>query len=201
MKDWQKVLDHLSTDPVMAELVKKHEIEVWDPTPREFFPDMVENILGQQLSGKAADTITKRFLHLYGDEMPTPEQILATPDETIRGCGTSWAKVKYLKNLSQAVKENTLPIDKFSEMTDEEIKTSLVKIKGIGNWTAEMMLMFTLRRMDIFSTGDGGLQNAMVKNYKVKRTDLKKMAKIAEKWSPYRTIACRLLWRSIDTKE
>ncbi len=200
MLDLKKALDHLAKDPIMAVLIKTYPINVWDETPRDFFPDMVENIIGQQLSLKAADTITNRFKELFGGRFPTPDQIVATPDDVIRSCGVSWAKAKYLKNLSQAVIDNTLPIDKFSEMSDEAIKTSLVKIKGIGNWTAEMMLMFTLRRVDVFSPGDGGLQNAMAKHYKVKPGDLKVMTQLAIAWSPYRSIACKILWKSLDIK-
>lgn len=214
-------LSHLSKDPVMAKLVKAHQLSEW-PQPRYsqqyLFAELGETILGQQLSGKAADTIIGRFKELFlnSDEtkktshrtrqedkknyFPTPEQVLEMPDEKIRTCGTSWAKIKYIKNIANAILSKELDTEKLPVMSDNDVRQLLLKIKGIGPWTTEMILMFTLRRPDIFSPGDVGLQNAICKFYGVKRGNIKKMIKISLQWSPHRTLACRYLWRGIDTK-
>ena len=185
----------------MAKLIRKYPLPAWPKVKTDsqyIFSEIVDTILGQQLSGKAANTIIGRFKDLYGGKYPKPEQLLKTKDEKIRGCGTSWSKVSYIKNVARAVKNGELNLKKISQMSDEEVREELLKIKGIGNWTAEMVLMFTLRRPDIFSLGDMGLQNAMHKHYKVKKGDINKMLKIAKQWEPYRSLACRHLWRSLD---
>ncbi len=188
----------------MARLIKECTLKEWpskvNSSPQFLFSEIVETILGQQLSGKAANTIIGRFKDLFGGVHPTPEELLKMPDQKIRDCGTSWSKVSYIKNVARAVKSKELDLRKIVKMSDDEVRAELLKIKGVGNWTAEMILMFTLRRPDIFSTGDMGLQNAMYKHYKVKKGDLKKMEKIAAQWAPYRSLACRYLWKSLDSK-
>lgn len=183
----------------MAKLMKSVSLTDWpEPNFKDLFPDLVETILGQQLSGKAANTIISRFKNLFGGRFPGPKKLLSTPDEKIRGCGTSWAKVKYIKNIAQAVIDGSLNLKKLPEMTDAEVRKELIKIKGIGSWTVEMTLMFSLRRPDVFSPGDVGLQNAIAKHYKIDRRDLKKIIKLSEGWRPYRTLASRFLWKSLD---
>jgi len=185
----------------MAGIIKKYPLPAPSKIktdPQFIFSEIVETILGQQLSGKAASTIIDRFKSLYGGKHPKVEELLKTKDQKIRDCGTAWSKVNYIKNVALAVKSKELNLKKLPTMPDEEVKEVLLKIKGIGNWTAEMMLMFTLRRPDIFSPGDTGLQNAMYKHYKVRKGDTDKMLKIAKQWEPYRSLACRYLWRSLD---
>lgn len=196
-----KGFKHLQKDPVMKNLIATCKLKAWPKanfSKQYIFSEIIENILGQQLSGKAADTIIGRFKNLFGGKIPTPEKLLKMPDAKIRACGPSWAKAKYVKNVALAVMEKKLDLENFQNLSDEEIKRELIAIKGIGPWTAEMLLMFTFRREDIFSIGDMGIQNAMFKHYQVKKGDFKKMLKIAESWRPYRTTACRILWRSID---
>ena len=199
----KKAHAHLAKDPVMKNLLVSTTLRDWGD-PGDLFQEIAENILGQQLSGKAANTIIGRFKLLFiykkGQTFPTPDQILALADQTIRDCGTSWAKVSYLKNLSQAVIDKTLDLEKLKTLPDEVVIEELIKIKGIGRWTAEMVLIFYLRRPDIFSLGDQGLRNAMVKHYKIDIKDLKKMAKIAQKWSPHRSLASRYLWESLNNR-
>lgn len=200
-------LTHLSSDPVMKKLLEKHKIRELDE-PGDLFVDIVENILGQQLSGKAADTITERFVALFKsktnshlkDFFPSAKEILAMPDEKIRGAGTSWAKVSYIKNFSQAVVSGTLDLEALKTQPDEIVVSELVKIKGIGQWTAEMVLIFYLRRPDIFSLGDQGLRNAVSLHYGVDKKDLKKIEKISRKWSPHRSLASRYLWESLNNR-
>ncbi|OGY56249.1 MAG: hypothetical protein A2119_00430 [Candidatus Colwellbacteria bacterium GWA2_46_10] len=198
-----KALKHLRRDKVMAGLIKKYPLPS-QPTAKVnaqyLFAEIVDTILGQQLSGKAANTIIGRFKSLYGGKYPSPEKLLKTKDEKIRGCGTSWSKVSYIKNVARAVRDGELDLKKMPKMSDEKVRGELLKIKGIGNWTAEMILMFTLRRPDIFSPGDMGLQNAIYKHYKVKKGNVNTTLKIAKQWEPYRSLACRYLWRSLDAK-
>lgn len=198
-----RALRHLKKDKIMAGLIKKHPLPEWSKvkTDSQFlFSEIVETILGQQLSGKAANTIIGRFKNVYGGKHPTPDQLLKTKDAKIRACGTSWSKITYIKNVAKAVKSKELDLKNISKMSDSEVKEMLLKIKGVGPWTAEMILMFTLRRPNIFSPGDMGLQNAMYKHYRVKKGDLGKMEKVAKQWEPYRSLACRYLWRSLDNQ-
>ena len=196
-----KALKHLKKDKVMARIIREYPLPAWPKVkidPQFLFSEIVETILGQQLSGKAANTIIGRFKNIYKGRHPKVEELLKTKDQKIRDCGTAWSKVSYIKNVAKAVKNKELDLKKLPAMSDQEVREALLKIKGIGNWTAEMMLMFTLRRPNIFSPGDMGLQNAMYKHYKVEKGDIKKMEKIAKQWEPYRSLACRYLWRSLD---
>lgn len=162
------------------------------------------SIMSQQLSTKVADVIFRRFLELYDGKEPTPQQILDTPFETLRGVGLSNAKVSYVQNVAQYILDHKVDDKQFYKMTNEEIIEFLTKIKGVGKWTVEMLLMFTLGREDVFAVDDLGIQQAMAKVYKLGMTDKKglreKMLKISAKWSPYRTYACFYLWKYKDTK-
>lgn len=188
---------HLQKDPVLRAVIKKYGEPVWHK-PQDLFVAIVRNIIGQQLSGRVADVIIARFKKLVG--RVTPKNILAVPDAKLRGVGMSWAKVKYVKALSQAVASGSLDLKKIKVMPDDEVIVELTKVKGIGCWTAEMILIFHLQRPDVFSLGDLGLRTAVSKLYKVSRDDLKKIAKISLTWSPYRSLACRYLWMSLDNE-
>ena len=160
------------------------------------------SIMSQQLSTKVADVIYKRFIALYGGKEPTPQQILATPFETLRGIGLSNAKVSYVKNVAQFETEFGMDARKLGKMTNEEVIEYLIVIKGVGRWTIEMLLMFALGREDVFAVDDLGIQNAMIALYKLDNSDKKKlkedMLRLSAKWSPYRTYACVHLWRWKD---
>lgn len=194
-------LSVLLSDPVMAKIIKENTLDPISPS-LGLFRDIVETILGQQLSGKAANTIIKRFVALFPEQdFPTPDEVLKMPDEKIREAGTSWAKIKYIKNFCQAIVSGELVLEEIIKLSDEEIIVQLTKIKGIGRWTAEMVLIFSLSRPDVFSLGDLGLRSAIAKHYKVDRGDLKRILSISQKWSPHRTTASRYLWRSLDAKK
>lgn len=172
------------------------------PTWRDnnsIFMDLLETIVNQQLSSKAGDTIFKRFKNLYKME-PTPNHVIKTPDEKLRSCGMSYSKIQYMKGVSVAVKSGSVDFEKLKTFTDEEIITQLTKLKGIGRWSAEMMLIFSFQRPDVFSTGDLGLCSAVSKIYGVDRKDIKKIEKISLSWSPHRSAACWYLWRSLENK-
>lgn len=187
-------------DPIMAGLAAKYgQIKI--VPSKDIFGDIVESILSQQLSGKAANTIITRVKNMITKF--TPEEIVATEDQKIRDCGVSWAKIKYIKDLSTKVLDGTVALNKLADMSDEAMIEHLVVVKGIGRWTAEMMLMFTFARPDVFPLDDLGIQNSVIKNYGLKRTKSlrTKMIKISDSWRPHRTYASRLLWKSLDNRE
>lgn len=200
---YKKELSHLKKDPIMALVVEKYGDIVWAQAP-DLFEDLVESIISQQLSGKAAKTIFGRFKDLYPSTalgtiaFPTPKQILATPHEKLRAVGLSNAKARYVKSLAEFVDTGQLVLDELKDKSDEEVITSLTRVKGIGRWTAEMILIFSLGRPDVFSMGDLGLKKAISKLYKVDMKDLEKIEKISDAWSPYRSLACRYLWKSLE---
>ena len=162
------------------------------------------SIMSQQLSTKVADVIHKRFLNIYGGKEPTPQQIIDTAFETLRGIGLSNAKANYVQNVARFAIESGLDLKKLDKMSNDEVIEYLTQIKGVGRWTVEMLLMFALGREDVFAIDDLGIQNAMIKLYRLDRADKKKfkddLLRISAKWSPYRTFACMHLWQWKDGK-
>lgn len=156
------------------------------------------SIMSQQLSVKVAEVIYRRFLELYGKKEPTPQQIADTPHDTLRSIGLSNAKANYVHNVAQFAIENDMSERKLSKMSNEEIIDYLTPIKGVGRWTVEMLLIFTLGREDVFAPDDLGIQNFMIENYKLDPSNKKKfredMLRISQKWSPYRSFACLHAW-------
>lgn len=165
---------------------------------------LMASIMSQQLSTKVAQVIYHRFLELYNGKEPKPQQVLDTPSDVLRSIGLSNAKVSYVKNVAEFCIANKISDKKLLSMSNEEVIEKLVAIKGIGQWTVEMLLMFTLGREDVFAVDDLGIQQAMVKLYNLDTSNKKllkeNMQKIAFKWSPYRTYACMHLWRWKDMK-
>jgi DNA-3-methyladenine glycosylase II len=160
------------------------------------------SIMSQQLSTKVADTLQKRFLRLFGGKGPTPDQILSTPVELLRTLGLSNAKASYMHNVARFAIEEGIDYKRLSKMDNEEVVVYLTRIKGVGRWTAEMLLMFTLGREDVFAVDDLGIQQSMKSIYKLDDTDKKRFREnlltISQKWSPFRTYACLHLWRWKD---
>jgi len=196
----RKAVNHLKKcDPVLAAIIERVGPCRMEYGPPEFH-SLAEAIVYQQLNGKAAVTIFKRFTDLAGDPV-TPEGILKLSDEQLRGVGLSKQKSAYVKDLAIKTRDGLLNFEQLTEMPDEEVVTHLTQVKGVGVWTAQMFLMFTLRRPDVLPTGDYGVQAAIKKAYgKRKMPKPKDMEKIARAWSPYRSIACWYLWRSLDIK-
>lgn len=185
-------------DPILADVIKKVP-PFARYKARNYFEALLESIVSQQLSVKAADTIWARFFSLLPEKTMSAEAVFAIPDQKIRDAGISWQKISYIKDLSKKTMESSILFEQFEIMTDEEIITELVKVKGIGRWTAEMFLMFAMDRPDVFSYGDLGLRRAIQKWYKFDHEPSQEEAeKIAERWRPYRTLACRYLWRSLE---
>jgi DNA-3-methyladenine glycosylase II len=163
---------------------------------------LMASIMSQQLSTKVAAVIFQRFLLLFGGKEPTVDAVLLTPDTTLRSIGLSNAKVGYVKNVATFFATQHITDAQLKQMSDQEIIDLLVQIKGVGRWTVEMLLMFSLGREDVFAVDDLGIQQAMCKLYKIDPTDKKAMKltmqKKAQKWVPYRTYACLHLWNWKD---
>ena len=192
---------HLSKDKKLKKLVEAAEPHQLKKR-KNICTYLCASIMSQQLSTKVADVIYKRFIALYGGKEPRPQQILDTSFEQLRGIGLSNAKVNYVKNVAQFEMEKGMDANKLQKMDNEEVIAYLTEIKGVGRWTVEMLLMFALGREDVFAVDDLGIQNAMIKLYKLDKSDKKqlreKMLKVSAKWSPYRTYACVHLWRWKD---
>jgi DNA-3-methyladenine glycosylase II len=196
----RKAINHLKkADPVLAVIIERIgpcRMEFGEPT----FHSLAEAILYQQLNGRAALTIFKRFTDLAGDPL-TPDGILKLTDAQMRGVGLSKQKTAYLRDLSEKTKAGLLDFQRLPQLPEEEVIAQLTQVKGVGVWTAHMFLMFTLRRPDILPTGDYGVQAAIKKHYRKRKWPKPAvMEKIAKPWIPYRSIACWYLWQSLDVK-
>jgi DNA-3-methyladenine glycosylase II len=199
MKNLKLAISHLRRNPVINSLIKTYGILDY-PTPSDRFENLVESIVSQQLSPKAASTIYGR---LKSVTKIAPKDILALDPQQIRDAGLAWSKVAALKDLSEKVLSNQIDLSSLDHLSDAEVITYLTQVKGIGPWTAQMKLMFVLHRPDILPLDDVGIQNAMKKLFSL-ASDSKKlklqMEEIAASWRPYRTIACWYLWASLDNK-
>jgi DNA-3-methyladenine glycosylase II len=216
----RKAVNHLKkSDPIMRAIIARVGPCRMQFGPPEFH-SLAEAIVYQQLNGKAAETIFKRFAALAGEPL-TPEGILKLSDEQMRGAGLSKQKSAYLKDLAAKTSSGVLQFARLAEMPDAEVIEHLTQVKGIGVWTAQMFLMFTLKRENVLPTGDFGVRMAMYKHYlelrrtkaakksaivkkgreqKIKLPSPEQMEKIAKRWEPHRSVACWYLWKSLDTK-
>ena len=195
MVDQKKVKSHFKkVDPIIYAVMEKMDLGEWFDRPkRDYFIALCREIIGQQLSGKAADSIFARFTKLFPKKQITPDKILKLTDQQIRDVGTSWAKVRSLKDLAMQVKTKKINLEKLDRLSDEATMAELIKVKGIGPWTAEMFLIFTLKREDVFSFGDLGLNKAIKKLY-----GKRKVESIVKRWAPYRSFGSLALWHSLD---
>jgi DNA-3-methyladenine glycosylase II len=216
----RRAVTHLKkSDPVMRALIERIgpcRIQFGPPE----FHSLAEAIVYQQLNGKAAETIFKRFAALAGEPL-TPEGIVKLSDEQMRGAGLSKQKSAYLKDLAAKTSSGLLDFARLPQLPDVEVVEHLTQVKGIGVWTAQMFLMFSLKRENVLPTGDFGVRMAMHRHYldvqrakttrkssaakrarqrKIKLPSPEQMEKIAKRWEPYRSVACWYLWRSLDTK-
>jgi DNA-3-methyladenine glycosylase II len=162
----------------------------------------VRTIISQQLSTKAAATIHARFLALLPDQgKPAPHHVLRLDDTAMRGVGLSRQKMSYLRDLSEKVLDGSLQTDLLATLPDEEVIEALTRVKGVGRWTAEMILIFRLLRPDVLPVGDLGIVKAIQKAYRLRKTpDAKRMLTIAQPWRPYRSVASWYLWKSLDNE-
>jgi DNA-3-methyladenine glycosylase II len=172
------------------------------PESGDHYGALVRAIVGQQLSVLAARAIYGRLTARFGGRPPTPEEILADDPEELRAAaGLSHAKVRYLRSLAEHVIAGQLELEHLDELSDEEAMSELVAVKGVGEWTAQMFLMFQLERPDVLPVGDLGIRRAIERAYGLDGLpDTPTMERIAEPWRPYRTLACRYLWRSLQNE-
>jgi len=187
-------------DPVLAAVIKKYKNRSLLDTPAtDPFSALVRAITAQQISTKAAATIHGRLVALMPGGIATPAALLTISDDQLRAAGLSRQKSAYLRDLAAKVTSGELPVDSLHELSDEDVVQAIVKVKGLGRWSAEMFLMFRLRRPDVLPVGDLGIVTAMQRLYRMrKKPTAARMTKIGEAWRPYRTVACWYLWRSLE---
>jgi DNA-3-methyladenine glycosylase II len=193
---------HLEKDRKLSKIIVESLPEL---TLRKNIPiRLMASIMSQQLSTHVANVIFRRFVELYKGKEPTVSMVLATDSTLLRGIGLSNNKVSYILNVASFCIEHNITDKKLQKMDNESIIELLTQIKGVGRWTVEMLLMFSLGREDVFAVDDLGIQQAMIRLYKLDNSDKKafkdKMLLLSEKWSPYRTYACMHLWQWKDDK-
>ena len=167
---------------------------------RNYFKSLLRSIIHQQLSGKAARTIENRFLELYnGNRYPTPEEVLKTPAEAIQNVGISRMKTEYIRGLAKIIDDGDIRLEKLSELSNDEVGNVLKEVKGIGQWTVDMFLIFSLNRPDVFPLNDLGIQKGlMLLLGRQKILSQESMLSHSKKWKPYRTLASLYLWKIVD---
>jgi DNA-3-methyladenine glycosylase II len=194
----ESAIRYLKRDPKLGKVIKrvgKYQIRL----THNRYESIVEAIITQQLAGSAAKSISKRFRGLYKSRFPKPIDVIKTPDSKLRKTGLSGMKIKYIKGLSKKIESKELKLNTLSRLSDEEIVSQLTQVKGIGRWTAEMFLIFTLGRQDILPVGDLGLKKGIQLLHSM--SELPKedvIEEIAEPWRPYRTVATWYLWKSLQ---
>ncbi len=188
---------HLTKDKKFKKIIELQEPYVLAKR-KNVHLHLCNSIMSQQLSTKVADVFQKRFINLYKTKSPTAAEIAETPFETLRSIGLSNAKANYVLNVCRFFIDEQITDAKLHKMSNEELIKYLTQIKGVGQWTVEMVLMFTLGREDVFALDDLGIQQAICKLYNIDASNKKamkeKMLSVSKKWSPYRTYACRYLW-------
>ncbi|MBL7750236.1 MAG: DNA-3-methyladenine glycosylase 2 family protein [Chitinophagaceae bacterium] len=196
-----EAIAHLSKDRKLKRLINTYG-PLAPTRRRNIYLHLCYSIMSQQLSTRVAAVLQDRFIKLYGGKSPSAQAIVDTPFETLRGIGLSNAKTLYIQNVARFELEKGMSHTRLNKMSNEEVIEYLTEIKGVGRWTVEMLLMFSLGREDLFALDDLGLQNAMIDLYKLDGSDRKKLKgeieRIAQKWAPYRTYACLYLWRWKD---
>lgn len=200
--DLESALLHLQQDTKLHGIIQKTGIPPFSPSGNVYV-DLLESIVSQQLSIKAAATIFSRFRALFPEEYPHPQLLANVNPELLRNAGVSNQKATYLKNVARFTMENDLTHFNWNNLSDTSVIQFLTQIKGVGRWTAEIVLIFTLGRPDILPVDDLGIQQAMVKLYNLPESGKNlhaRMQEVAEPWRPYRSLACRYLWHWKDNK-
>ncbi|HMT53759.1 MAG TPA: DNA-3-methyladenine glycosylase [Saprospiraceae bacterium] len=198
----ESILLHLHQDKILSPIIDKCTLTI-HKAPLQLFDDLLRSIVSQQLSTKAAATIYDRFLALFENKIPTPDQIKKQSDAQLRAVGLSGQKSAYIRNVVDHFDANNLYNRNWDNYSDDEIIDELTKIKGVGKWTVEMILMFSLHRPDVLPLDDLIIRNSMISFYNItseKKQQVLDLTQIAEKWRPYRSYACRYLWASKDLK-
>ncbi len=195
---WKEAEKFLLTDKHIGPLIKKYgHCRIKPSIKSRYFQDLVESIISQQVSGKAAEAIYKKLKEGLGGI--TPEKLTKAKAPKLRKLGLSRQKIAYLKDLADNIKNLKLKINNLDKLSDEEVTKELVQVKGIGVWTAKMFLMFSLARPDAFPIEDLGIRNSFKKMFKKNYSD-RKIKQIASNWKPYRTVASWYLWRALENR-
>lgn len=199
--DLATAAEYLKTqDPILAPIISSHGLPTFTPHTN-YYQELVDSIISQQLSVKAARAIEGRFMELFGGNFPTPEQILSRSIDELRGVGLSRPKAAYIQDLAQKILDGTVTFDTLDQLSNQEIIDELTKVKGIGEWTVHMFLMFCMGRLDVLPVGDLGIRNGVQKLYGLDHVPLpQEVAEIAKKrgWHPYESIASWYVWQSLD---
>ena len=200
--DWSAAITHLtSADPRLTPLVDRHGPPTITPRERgQVIASLARAIVGQQLSGKAAETIWGRVLAIWGGKFPAPAKLLATDDTVLRSAGLSGAKSAALKDLARHVVEKQLVPARLLAAADDEVAAMLLPVRGIGPWSVDMFLMFSLARPDVLPVGDLGIRKGMQRHFKLRKLpEPDRMIELAAPWRPYRTIASWYMWRLLES--
>jgi DNA-3-methyladenine glycosylase II len=203
-----RAIKHLqAADPVLAEVIEQVGPIRARPgrpghDPEDHYGALVRSIVGQQLSVKAASAIEGRLLERFGGRPPTPEEVLTSDPEELRAAaGLSRMKVVFLRSLAEHVVSGELELERMDKLPDEAVIAELIAVKGIGEWTSHMFLMFHLNRPDVLAVGDLGIRSAIRQLYGFDELpEPEEITRLAEPWRPWRTVACRYLWRSLDNE-
>jgi DNA-3-methyladenine glycosylase II len=193
-----------AADPIMAGLIEECGVLPNPPrkraAPEEHYGALLHAVVNQQLSVKAGAAIYGRLTDRFG-QTPTPEQLLADDPEKLRAAvGLSRSKVGFMRSLAEHILSGELQLDRLDSLSDDEVMEELVAVKGIGEWTAHMFLMSHLHRPDVMAPGDLGIRRAIERAYSLEEPDRETMERLAERWRPHRTLACRYLWRSLNNE-
>ena len=203
MSPLQIAAHHISKkDPILAEVISSSPLPLLE-AHTNYYQELVESIIGQQLSVKAAATIRLRFVALFNDQFPSPEQILSCDIEQLRSVGLSRPKAGYIQDLAQHVLDGTIELHKLDRLSNDQIVTELTRVKGIGEWTVHMFLMFCMGRLDVLPIGDLGIRSGIQKLYKLDHLPLPaEVVSIAEQneWHPYESVASWYVWKALDNK-
>jgi DNA-3-methyladenine glycosylase II len=199
----ERAAKHLAAnDPVLTPIIRTAGLANLK-AHKDYYGALVNSIISQQLSVRSADAIEKRFLALFDGKFPTPEQILTISADDLRAIGFSYMKVNYVHDLARHILDGKLKFENFNKLSNEEIIAELTDVKGIGEWTAHMFLMFCMGRLDVLPVGDLGIRNGVTKLYGLKRAAMpEKVIQIAKKnkWAPYQSVASWYVWHSLDNK-
>ena len=189
------VIDHLCMDPKLEAVIREVGEYAIEP-PGDRYESLVELIITQQLSGKAAGAITARLKAMYGGALPSPADVLAASDEDLRATGMSRMKASYLRDLAERVASGRLRLDELDGLSDEEAVARLAEVRGVGRWTAEIFLIFTMGRLDVLPAGDLWFRKGIKEAYSTRLIPNEEEAtRIAERWRPYRSVAAWYLWK------
>jgi DNA-3-methyladenine glycosylase II len=194
-----------AADPIMAGLIDMCGVISSPPRkkadPQEHYGALLHAVVNQQLSVKAGAAIYGRLTERFGGQTPTPEQLLEDDPEELRlAVGLSRSKVGFMRSLAEHILSGELELERLDQLSDEDVMAELVAVKGIGEWTAHMFLMSHLHRPDVMAPGDLGIRRAIERAYSLEEPDRETIERLAERWRPHRTLACRYLWRSLNNE-